>query len=753
MKLSTIRRACFSIFLAISLTLPVATMAHAAVLQARHDLHVQLEPENARLRGTDRISLILEQACSLDLHLADGAEVLRLELDGAPLKYERQHGWLWVDMPAAHCDGEKELLLEYTVTFNDPLPQNPANMDNPGFGVNGVINEQGAFLMAGSGWHPQIAGKAESFHVTVQAPLGIYAVTLGALERLEDGEGISTSVWNVEHVLEALPLCAGAYVVEQAAAPLLAEATQERGRSEVPIQTFFSRDNAQLSQRYLDAVARHMAYYSKLHGAYAFEKFAVVENFFPTGFGFPSFTLLGGQVLRLPFIPETSLRHEVAHCWWGNGVLVNYAEGNWCEGLTSYVSDYMAKEEQSPVEARDYRLRTLRNYALLVGEGGNMPLSDFVSRNSPATQAIGYGKAMFVFHMLRREVGDDAFWEALRRLYAEKLFRKASWADILDVFVSQGSLDQKEARIFLDQWVKRAAPPRLLIERTELRRSEEGWRISGTLKQRLTPDGNLFQLHVPVVAQCGEGHVEKLLELQGEQAPFELYCGERPLALVADPGADVFRLLSPVEIPPTVNSLKGAESMSVIIAGKGTEMRQQLARFLAMALNQPDAAILTESSMDQGQIAQLAQDEKRALLFIGAPESEAVRALAPPLPHGGELTPDGVRLPVLEKVEGADAVMLLTKNYSTSRSAGLFLPLQTENAAGDAALAAAVRKITHYGSYGLLAFAEGRNLLKLRWPAQSSPMRVDLREGDSAADPFDDDFFQPHFGRSGRGVD
>jgi len=71
-------------------------------------------------------------------------------------------------------------------------------------------------------------------------------------------------------------------------------------------------------------------------------------EFFPTGFGFSSYTLLGSSVLRLPFILSTSLGHEIAHCWWGNGVYVDYESGNWSEGLTTYVSDYLYTEMESP---------------------------------------------------------------------------------------------------------------------------------------------------------------------------------------------------------------------------------------------------------------------------------------------------------------------------------------------------------------------------------------------------------------------
>ena len=84
--------------------------------------------------------------------------------------------------------------------------------------------------------------------------------------------------------------------------------------------------------------------YNELLGDYPFEKFAVVDNFFASGYGMPSYTLLGSQVLRLPFIIYTSLGHEVCHNYWGNSVYVDYGSGNWCEGLTTYCADYLYKD-------------------------------------------------------------------------------------------------------------------------------------------------------------------------------------------------------------------------------------------------------------------------------------------------------------------------------------------------------------------------------------------------------------------------
>ena len=36
----------------------------------------------------------------------------------------------------------------------------------------------------------------------------------------------------------------------------------------------------------------------------------------------PSFTLLGSQVIRFPFILTSSYPHEILHNWWGNAVFV-----------------------------------------------------------------------------------------------------------------------------------------------------------------------------------------------------------------------------------------------------------------------------------------------------------------------------------------------------------------------------------------------------------------------------------------------
>jgi hypothetical protein len=99
---------------------------------------------------------------------------------------------------------------------------------------------------------------------------------------------------------------------------------------------YLRKPDEALAAKYLEATARNLEMYRGLIGTYPYDKFALVENFWETGYGMPSFTLLGPQIIRFPFILTSSYPHEILHNWWGNSVFVDYASGNWCEGLTAY---------------------------------------------------------------------------------------------------------------------------------------------------------------------------------------------------------------------------------------------------------------------------------------------------------------------------------------------------------------------------------------------------------------------------------
>jgi aminopeptidase N len=88
--------------------------------------------------------------------------------------------------------------------------------------------------------------------------------------------------------------------------------TEDR-HGEPDLMTFLYAPEPQIDHAYILATKRYLDLYGCLHGPYPYQKFALVENFRQTGLGMPSFTLLGDQVIRLPFIVSTSYGHEILY--------------------------------------------------------------------------------------------------------------------------------------------------------------------------------------------------------------------------------------------------------------------------------------------------------------------------------------------------------------------------------------------------------------------------------------------------------
>ena len=250
----------------------------------------------------------------------------------------------------------------------------------------------------------------------------------------------------------------------------------------VDVMAFLRTPDERLANTYLTTTTQYLEMYSALLGPYLYSKFALVENFWETGYGMPSFTLLGPKVLRFPFIRHSSYPHEILHNWWGQGVYVDSQSGNWSEGLTTYLADHLIKEQRGT--AADYRRSTLQQYADYVAEANDFPLTDFRSRHSAVTQAVGYGKTLMLFHMLRQQLGDEIFIEGLRTFYRNNTFRRATYNDLRQAFEQTSKQDLSAE---FAQWVTRAGAPAIRISNARAETEGEGVDIPTRCHHRTNP--------------------------------------------------------------------------------------------------------------------------------------------------------------------------------------------------------------------------------------------------------------------------
>ena len=74
----------------------------------------------------------------------------------------------------------------------------------------------------------------------------------------------------------------------------------------VNVLAYLRTADESLANKYLETTSQYLEMYRQLIGPYPYSKFALVENFWETGYGMPSFTLLGEKVIRFPFILHSS---------------------------------------------------------------------------------------------------------------------------------------------------------------------------------------------------------------------------------------------------------------------------------------------------------------------------------------------------------------------------------------------------------------------------------------------------------------
>lgn len=684
----------FSLKVLTVLLLLVPGVLHAGsadTLLQRQEIAVVLEPDRHLVRGQSTLSYGRGVRKSL-LRLADGAQVQSVKVSGKDAPYTFAAGLLQIDLPS--LPEGAVVSVGYQAVFNDPVSRHPAASEDPSYGVSGAITGEGTFLGGGAYWYPVPAEIPQKRSLTVTAPAGIEGVTAGRRLARETAGGVTRSVWEESHPVGLLSLCAGPYRVE------------ERRVGEVTLYSYLYPANEALSAKYLEAAARYISLYSDLFGPYPFEKFAVVENFFPSGYGFPSFTLLGGSVIRLPFIIDTSFPHEIAHSWWGNGIDVDPREGNWAEGLTTYLSDYLLKERRSPAEAREYRRQLLIDYASLVTPGGDFPLSAFVSRSDPPSRAIGYGKGAMLFHMIRTRIGDRPFFDALRQVSRDHMYGSASWSDFIRAFSASSGQDLSGMAA---SWLTRTGGPRLRLAEVTSREAGNEWKVSGVILQ--SPP--IYEVAVPVAVETAKAAVREQVRVKGERTPFTIAVAAPPKRLLLDPGADLFRILGRGEIPATVNSLKGTTRLVGVITGECRAAPETFRAFIA-SLSQEKAPLVREAELDES--ARRNSD----LIFCGTPRDASLLAALPEAiaVKGGEFAVDG------EEYSGGDALLVavMQKDGNSGRVCALFHPLS------EAAAASYAAKVTHYGKYSYLVFAGGANRRKGTTAGADGGVVVDFRK-------------------------
>jgi hypothetical protein len=459
-----------------------------------YTLDATFSPERGWLDGQARLKIRIKAyaLAALTLRLANDFNVTSITSDKLGrlmfLRVRNQNDVV-VNLPSAV---PRDLEMTLTVAYAGPIQTQPIDQESVGVDDQGrgaqrsddlpfVPPEPNWLFSNRSHWYPQnqVTDFATAL-VRFNLPAD-YKIIASGIEAVESpivtaaassaGAGRVTYIYEAKQPIRYI----GAIISRFTRADRASVALDVPGaRNTVTLAVDAVRRQLDRGRDVVPTAAEIIRLYASLIGEPPYDAFtiAMVENERPGGHSPGYFAVLNNPLPITPWtprhdpaafnnFPEFYLAHEIAHQWWGQAVgWKNYHEQWLSEGFAQYFAAMYAKERRGDSAFKDV-LRTLRRWAMDQTDQGPVYLGyrlGHIKGDSRVFRAIVYDKGAAVLHMLRRWIGDEAFFRGLQRYYRENKFKKAGTEDL------QRAMEAETGRSlerFFERWIYAAGMPRV----------------------------------------------------------------------------------------------------------------------------------------------------------------------------------------------------------------------------------------------------------------------------------------------------
>lgn len=313
-------------------------------------------------------------------------------------------------------------------------------------------------------WFPCIdhPNERQTTELIVTAPAGFEVLSNGTLLSRKDlpGDGPKRTRFHWKqgksHTTYLTSLVVGDFAVER---------DEWRGR---PVTYYVPKKRAEDLRRTFGRTTEMLDFFSERFGIeYPWDKYAqvVVEQFIWGGMENTSATTLYERALHneramLDSSPDWLIAHELGHQWWGDLVTCRNWSHLWLnEGFATYSEILWAEHKLGDIE-RDWRLFEKSRSA----RSGSAQSRPIVDRTYPHPGSLfdvrAYPKGGWVLHMLRRQLGDEDFFNGLKRYGTAYAYQTAETTDLRRLFERVYGISLE--RFFYD-WTERSGHPELKV--------------------------------------------------------------------------------------------------------------------------------------------------------------------------------------------------------------------------------------------------------------------------------------------------
>jgi aminopeptidase N len=280
-------------------------------------------------------------------------------------------------------------------------------------------------------------------------------------------------------------------------------------------------------------------YFSRTFGAFPYEKLAHVQS--ATRFGgmenvgaiFYSEQAIAGARLG-----ETTVAHETAHQWFGDGVTESHWSHMWLsEGFATYFGMQYFEHADGVTKFRELLANSARGYlqsndtAIAMVDTAHVPDDDLLA----LLNTNSYNKGGQVLHMARGVVGDSAFFAGIARYWREHAYGNALTADL------QRALEQESGQDlgwFFDQWVFRPGYP---VYGTALAWDDATRAATVTVEQTQNAAWPTFRMPIEFEFQTAQGPVRRKAMVSSRRETLRFDLPSKPASVTLDPDGWVLK--------------------------------------------------------------------------------------------------------------------------------------------------------------------------------------------------------------------
>lgn len=417
-----------------------------------YKFELQLNDQNDRINGIANVTVrFLKGLDQFTLDLVNesagkGMKVNAVMSDNQPMKFSHQNNQLVIN--ASSKSGElKTFLIAY-----EGIPQTGLIISKNKYGDRTFFGDN--WPDRGKHWLPIVDHPSDKATVewVVTAPSHYQVVGNGRLvERTNINEDLTLTHWKSDVVLPTKVMVIGA-------ARFAIQVTGEIYN--IPISSWiYPQDREKgfydyaLALPVTDWFINHVGPYpyAKLANVQSKTQFGGMEN--ASNIFYSENSVTGNRT------SEGLIAHEVAHQWFGNSA----SEANWhhvwlSEGFATYFTNLYMEQKYGRDNFVE-REKEQRQQIVQFSKENRVPIVNTSIENyMQLLNTNSYQKGGWVLHMLRKEVGDEIFWEGIRQYYNRYKLSNAYTDDLKNIFeaVSGKQLDQ-----FFDQWVMQAGQPEI----------------------------------------------------------------------------------------------------------------------------------------------------------------------------------------------------------------------------------------------------------------------------------------------------